>query len=514
MALESDVLFTPDPGAGAPRVLFGDAARAEIDRRIGDYETQIADALAPYDPLCAIQAWHANIRAIEEFINAPMFAVGPVLLAFRLDSLPGRPEALCRLATILRSALDEAVVIRIVEMASKLAVYGSFLVAKGITLAGGMHLETYGEAVEYLQSRRRHFVSMLYLMPAACRGLEPFDEVDGISILAPLVDEIAVYLSNLHQQRAQLEIRPDYTLTVAGPLAVGSHAFSPLEDFFLEPERVSIVAMGEQRAGQITPLKLERVNPRKLFSSGELRNHIRCIDAAYAAFGLQDSDFDLMARLIMVLSLDARDDYYLHLPVAVLDTLIASQAQISADRLRKLLVHRPGTYIACTNGFEPFVLVGEHVTTNVGLLARFLYAFKNVHLASRRKFVVHAGFIFEDVVKQDLRDLGYTIADFKRINHQEFDVVAERDGKVFNIQCKNNAVDLARIDTDPQLFARYNRRLVGYYRRALIKERRREKLLLDRLGVASIRHVVISRFPVVTDDPDILCYNQLSDVFA
>jgi hypothetical protein len=41
----------------------------------------------------------------------------------------------------------------------------------------------------------------------------------------------------------------------------------------------------------------------------------------------------------------------------------------------------------------------------------------------------------------------------------------------------------------------------------LAKEEKREGLLLSKLGLTSITHYVISRFPVITDDERIIAWN-------
>lgn len=80
---------------------------------------------------------------------------------------------------------------------------------------------------------------------------------------------------------------------------------------------------------------------------------------------------------------------------------------------------------------------------------------------------------------------------------------------IHNFQCKKNWIDLARVERDPVLYARYNRRLVRHYKRALGKERRREGLLTETLARDKIRHHVVSRFALLTDDPGVINYNQL-----
>src|SRR3546814_579765 len=72
-------------------------------------------------------------------------------------------------------------------------------------------------------------------------------------------------------------------------------------------------------------------------------------------------------------------------------------------------------------------------------------------------------------------------------------------------------IDLGKLESDRRLLARYNRRLDRYYRNALRKEAGREGLLLGKLGLARIEHHVISRFPVITDNPRIINYNKLAE---
>src|SRR3546814_1441009 len=99
-----------------------------------------------------------------------------------------------------------------------------------------------------------------------------------------------------------------------------------------------------------------------------------------------------------------------------------------------------------------------------------------------------------------------------RINRQEFDVVTVLGDVIHNFQCKNNWIDIGKLESDRRLLARYNRRLDRYYRNALRKEAGREGLLLGKLGLARIEHHVISRSPVITDNPRIRSEEHTSEL--
>jgi hypothetical protein len=174
------------------------------------------------------------------------------------------------------------------------------------------------------------------------------------------------------------------------------------------------------------------------------------------------------------------------------------------------LVAGAGSYADQTNRHHPFVEIDGQLEGDVVLLSRFLNAFKNLHLASQRRFVIHSGFIFEDMVKRDLAAMGFDVKPIKRVGRREFDVVAVRDGVIFNLQCKNNALDLSQIEAHPRRVAAANRRLLAYYRGALRKERARQGVLQAELGLTKIRHFVISRFPVITTHPAIIPFNALA----
>jgi hypothetical protein len=220
-----------------------------------------------------------------------------------------------------------------------------------------------------------------------------------------------------------------------------------------------------------------------------------------------------MAALVVSLSRRCRDDYVVAIGKSKLRTLLRAQRGVDVDVFERLLVNRPSVdYAPSTNAFEPFIDVGDAVVSNVNLLSRFLYSFKNIHLGSRKRFQIHAGFIFEDAVKRDLERMGFALTNIKRINRKEFDVVTTLGGVIYNFQCKNNWIDLAKVESDRKLYVRYNRALANYYAKALVKEEKRENLLKGKLGLDKVEHYVISRFPVIASDPRIICYNKINDL--
>jgi hypothetical protein len=112
-------------------------------------------------------------------------------------------------------------------------------------------------------------------------------------------------------------------------------------------------------------------------------------------------------------------------------------------------------------------------------------------------------------VASDLAAYGFRMTNITRINRQEFDVVTVLGDVIHNFQCKNNWIDLGKLESDRRLLARYNQRLDRYYRTALRKEVGREGPLLKKLSLTKIEHHVISRFPVITENPNVINCNRL-----
>ena len=346
-------------------------------------------------------------------------------------------------------------------------------------------------------------------MPFACKGSETLPPLDTLNVLLPQVELSCVSITGLHINLAQLEVIDDFSLEVDEVGATVSHEFDTLDDYFLEPERASIVAMKDLRGDQLVLPQMETLDTKKVFSAEELRNSTRLIGAAYSAFELQDPEFSTISQLMVAFSRKVRDDFFVEVDKQKFQAILCAQSVFDPEELNRLLVNVPSDYATNTNAYEPFIDRGDMVVSNVNLLSRFLYAFKNVHLGSRRRFQIHAGFIFEDMVKRDLSAMGFNVTDIKRINRKEFDVVTTHGGVIYNFQCKNNWIDLARIEADPALFARYNRYLTSYYCRALRKEHAREYVLKAKLGLERIEHYLISRFPVICADARIVNYNQI-----
>jgi hypothetical protein len=58
------------------------------------------------------------------------------------------------------------------------------------------------------------------------------------------------------------------------------------------------------------------------------------------------------------------------------------------------------------------------------------------------------------MVKREPEAHGFRVTDIKRVNRKEFDVVAVKNDVIFNFPCKNNWIDLRRIESDSSSFVK------------------------------------------------------------
>ncbi len=493
------------------RELLGAEAEALIQEQIRQHSAGIQNSLSAFDARSAVAAWLEALRGVEELINLPLFELEDeqtvlALVSLRLDHLS--PSQVANLHEILADQFEVGVARRFVQTLLRSAAIGSAFRTHG--MEGGEEFRTIGGAITYFQARRRQMVGLLYIMSTTCSGTEPVDPLDALNIFLPIVEHSCVGLTSLYCHQVLLRIHDDYGLTVGSLSFRGNYSLDMLDESFLEPERISITEVPRDRVDAAGLKHRMKVDSGRVFSVPELCNDLLAMEAAYAEFKLGETAFGAMARFIVTCSRDARDQYYIEFEASALKSLMVLCGLSTAAQRR--LVYAGTGYADAINSFAPFILVGRNYVTTVTLLSRFAYSWKTVCLNKIKRFQVRSGFIFEQQVKDALDKQGFLVSNVKRIERKEFDVVATKDGVIYNVQCKNNLVDLTHMEERPSLFARYNQRLDRYYADALRKEEGRENLLKQWFGLAAVKYVVLSKFSVATKNTRILAFREINQI--
>lgn len=487
--------------------LTGAAAQAEAMRALAHSRAGIKSSLTPFEPRSTFEAWFSTLRGIEELINLPgelrREPLQEEIVGLALLDMGGMLLALPSIKTGLESRFSRLVAQRLMRTLIQLhAIATSFAMHQ---LPAAREMATVGTAIAYLQSRRRHLLALLHTIPSVCRGSQRLHELDGLNQFLYMIETAGLGTTSMHHNLMLAQVYPDFALDVDERGVLASHSFNGLDSLYLEPERTAITEMTDV---DFTGVKRVPVNRRLIFSKAELENNLAFIAAAYAEFNLHETSYGQLATFIRSLLPLVVDEYFVRLTSKRLDELCSEQKL--PDALRRALVVEGDDYVDNTSTYAPFTCVGGDLVTSITLLSRFAYYWKNVCLNRVRRYQIRSGFIFEKSVKAALRAQGFNVTEIKRIGRAEFDVVTTLDGVIYNIQCKNNLVNLNRIEADARRFVRYNRFLDQAYRKALEKERNREHVLLGELGLTAIKHFVVSRFPVATQNPCILAYGEIS----
>lgn len=438
-------------------------------------------------------AWLENIRVIDECINLQTDERNDPRLETLVFSMP--------VAGLLRDPrpLKQCHALLIARFSENFANCFSQLVFQAAATAASLHghglaavswaMRDVTSLIDYLQSRRRHFVALLHFLPHACRGKVHMTPWDALTVRLPVVELTGIQMMSAHDSLLLKLARESLGL----PPAASGHV-PMLAAAFLEPERSRLDEVPWSNAGELHFYALkEPLQHDRLFSAAELSNDILATEAAYAEFNLDNSDLAVAAALTRKLSCqNTYRDFWVMVSPEDLDTMLE---RVKAPRsLRDALIHTVSGYMDGLSNYAPFILVDDTLHSTVSLLSASCTTGART-LDKRKRYQTRTGFIFESVVKNRLTEQGFAVQHIRRISRREFDVVTVFEGVVGNVQCKNNFVELANVDADARRFARYNRALVLAYEKALAKERNREHLLRERLAIDEVELWWSRRFP-------------------
>ena len=491
----------------------GDAALPVIERYLERVRQNLTHSLTPFEPVPHFDALLDVLRGIEELVNAVFTEIPDLEDAETFAGLLLRYQdagPLLSAKRILDRYFEAPVVSRILHAIAQLQDYAATSAARGGPPVAE-RTRTVGEAAVYLQGRRRLLVAQLYAIPTACAGTERANRLHGMTPFMTRVDQQWQFAVNMHRERLLAQVFPDYVLTDHDQLVTSNQSYQPLDTLALEPERLSILDIHETQAS-IGPLPRESLPAGHIFSVEEVRNQLAHMKAAFIEFDLAGGAFTpLMAVLSWSLAF-CTDGYRVQLPLSVL--LERLQALPDAPLARRRLLYEGGELFESVNVFCPFIRVGDQAVSCLPLMTRFMNYFRNTLLNRNRRYQIRSGFIFEAAVKECLKAFSIHCEPTKRIENKEFDVIARYGDVLINIQCKNNEVDLTRMESSSKWLARHFIRLNAYYQRALTKEHGREHLLRAKFKPMRIAHLVLTKSATPNNNPRVLSYAEIDQLPA
>lgn len=464
------------------------------DRKIQELKLD----LGRYDADDLFPKWLYFIRQLDEFINIDYELNHKEKIEFRQTGLDY--SSMKSLERRLLNRFGKDVVDRVlvlIKSCRRTALY--------VSLGGMPEIFTYhtiGELLDFCNARRLHYVTMLHLIPIYSKGSKKVQHNVVEDFWGHIEFELMPIVTAFHAM-VQSRCLPDYKAINHGTYLSFTHAYSQLEDVFLEPQRMTQVDLLLFN-DEIQQEKLLKNDPYTLYSMKEL-DAIYANDAIYyEKFKLADSKiYKDLGNLIADIKPYFKDNYYIEIPLKEFNDIAKKYKCLK-------LICNSSDLFSLMNTRVAFIKNRQTCYSNYFLLIRYYTNTVVDFLCKNRTYQIDSGFIFEKKVRELVEKYDYKYQDeCKRINHKEFDVVCVKGDCIYNFQCKNNYFNASRIDTDiVNVTSRYHKRLGCYYERSLQKEVNREHLLMGKLGLSKIEHFIISRYPVICNNDRVISYNR------
>ncbi|PTX14729.1 hypothetical protein C8N40_110158 [Pontibacter mucosus] len=466
--------------------------------------------ISEYYPTLLYSHWRSTVRSIDEMINIPMELntaeeVEQFLQLktnfFNHKNLPPLKKVL----ELLEKKFQKNVAIRFQQLAMMCSAVNQTYTSHNIYIHQGnsLNLSDIENCISYLQSRRAYYVTTLNLIPKIAKGKKAVEYINTFGFLQHLIDSCLVNITTAYYNLLLNHCLPDFEMKSDGIVAKRNFEYNHLEGFFFEPERLSLIDQLELRPEVIVLQTLLPKAANKIFSFSEVENTLTLLGGAFNKYNVMHNDvFKEINHLLKDIKIHLKDDFHVIIEENEFKRIVSKYSALT-------LYINSNDYFDNLNSYAPFQLVEKNYYTTVVLLIRFVYRTISQSLLKNRTFQIHSGFIFEDKVSKILELKGFLPTGITRINHKEFDLITTRDNKVYNFQCKNNFIDISRVNYDYKKIGRLNMRLCRYYESALKKEIGRESLIKTKTGINEIEHFVVTRFPVITRNRRIINFVDL-----
>lgn len=462
---------------------------------------ELKSYLGRYDADDLFPKWLYFIRQLDEFINIDYELNQGEKIAFRQTGLDY--WSMKSLERWLLNRFGKDVVDRVIGLIKSYRQTALYVSCGG--MPGIFTYHTIGELLDFCNARRLHYVTILHLIPIYSTGSEKVQH-NVVEDFWGCIEFALMPIVTAFHAMVQSRCLPDYEAINHGTHLSFTHAYSQLEDIFLEPQRMTQVDLLLFN-DEIQQVKLLKKEPYTLYSMKEL-DAIYANDAIYyEKYKLADSKvYKDFGRLMADVQPFFKDEYCIEIP---LEHFIDIERKYTS---LKLVCNTSDLY-DLMNTRVAFIKKSQIYYANYFFLMRYYTNTVVDYLYKNKTYQIDSGFLFEKKVKELVEKHGYTYQDTcKRIDHKEFDVVCVKGDCIFNFQCKNNYFNASSIDSNMvNVTSRYHKRLGKYYEKSLKKEVDREHLLKEKLGLSKIEHYIISRYPVICNNDRVIPFNRLED---
>jgi hypothetical protein len=464
---------------------------------------------AKYEPISLYHHWRLLVRSIDEFLNLyeeiddPAVADEFINLSFNFSDM-NEANKFMNVYLKIGSQFGQDVALRFLHF-GRMNYKGTVAYERNnLNDMLPFNFAYVSSAILYYQSKRKYYVTLLDLIPTWAKGSFQFDYIDTLGNFQYIIDTGIQTTTSLYYDTILKNIFTDFSIDFTKEPPLKSHNYYNLEGLFLEPQILTMLDQLEFRREQTESIKLIPMPVNKIFSFVEVENHIQQVAAVFQKYELRSSTAYMeLSFLVNKLKDYCMDDFNIVVPEQEFDMHIK-------PFIHEIKMFANSSDYSYVSNFVPLLQLVDHTYySSVVLLNRFIANRMQLYLNKKKSFQINSGFVFEDKIRKVLNSRGFEIKPITRIKRKEFDVITVKDGKIYNFQCKNNFIDIARQQDDPLLMARINSRLVRYYTKAYRKEFNREDLVTNELNIDKIQHFVLSRYPVISEIDYIINFNEL-----
>lgn len=471
--------------------------------------TKIENHFSKYEPTNLYHNWSLLLRSIDEFIN----------LQYEIDDAATREEFFelsFNLTDITEfkkfMIVHEKINIQFGEAAARRFFQFSYMIhdssikyeKKGYTALWSVDFSHGESAILYFQSKRKFYVTILDLIPVWAKGQLKPEYTDTLIQFQHIIDACLQNITTIYYDTILKNTLNNFYIDFRVMPPVQSHRYYNLEGFFLEPQILSMQDQLEFRYEQTETTQLIEMPDNKIFSFIEAENNILMTSSIFEKYKInKTAEYIELSFLVQKLKYFCSDDFNICVP----KDIFKDEIEPYIKKVKIFLTCND--YVHASNFVSLFQLVDNVYYTSVVLLNRFVTNRIQLPLNKNKSFQINSGFVFEDKVKRILEQKGFHVTDITRIKRKEFDVITLKNNKIYNFQCKNNFIDISRLQEDPLMMARLNNKLIKKYIKAHRKELEREKLVTDKLNINEIEHFVVSRYPVISEIDYIINFNKL-----
>lgn len=278
--------------------ISGAILRKHLNDQVGSWiENCLKRDLVQLDALHTFNTLHEVIRAIEEFINVSFHGVSDEdFNTLRvMPILNWNPYYNNLIERIVKKRFDKDVADRYKRVAQD-----SHMMLREFLITGdNLGYSTLMETAALYQAYRRHFISILLIVPSYCKGKQKLSEADLLRIAVHISKFCIVNLTSLHRQIVLSYVYKNYEASIHPNGAItGNYRFDILDKLLNEPERLSIDDPIMEDAFNLVSHSFVMMPVGKIFSISELKNECTLIKSYFTYFNHNDLVFSLLVEAV------------------------------------------------------------------------------------------------------------------------------------------------------------------------------------------------------------------------